>query len=550
MENVLIINLRRLGDVYSTAHLINSLYSKGITNITLLTYKENDKASKNIKNVKEVIEIDRKEIITLMKNKLFCSGFALENLFQTLSGLKKRKWDHVINYSNDNVSTYITSFLKDSTLKVTGVYFDQNKKIQSSNDWGILFNDILPSIEHSPMHFVDCYHNMAGVKLFKDGQKVITSPKFNQHAFMQLSTVRNDGLGQTQSAKVVAFQLKSSQASKDIPFETLIETIELLRQTPNAIPVLLTAPIDEERSLAQEINAQFDNELVVIETTLNSLASVLMNVDLLVTPDTVVKHLADLTDTPVLEISLGSSPFLKQGSYSKDGLILTDLVSQRDYSSSKNSKITALDINACILYALSQARHVSPVLSEGVTLYKTNFDQYGMSYQAIAGTIDSKIEIHRQLSRAIIFTLLNKENKIFDDTDLSKLNQKEVLSWVAEEKILITQALRDILATMRDLLLCKEKKSNANGFITNIDRIFGHTENASIIQIPLRLFKIKAESLDHPTSSQNILKLETMLFELKSDIQKVIDCLNLAEKNIASLKIKTMISKVKPQPQI
>ena len=88
MKKVLIINLRRLGDVFSTAHLINSLTANGENQVSLLTYKESAKASENLKNVTNLFEIDRKEIITLKTNKLFSDGFALEQLYQQLSGIQ------------------------------------------------------------------------------------------------------------------------------------------------------------------------------------------------------------------------------------------------------------------------------------------------------------------------------------------------------------------------------------------------------------------------------------------------------------------------------
>jgi ADP-heptose:LPS heptosyltransferase len=81
MKKILIINLRRLGDVFSTAHLINSLTANGENQVSLLSYKESSKASNILKNVSNVFEIDRKELITLKTNKLFSDGFAFEQLF-------------------------------------------------------------------------------------------------------------------------------------------------------------------------------------------------------------------------------------------------------------------------------------------------------------------------------------------------------------------------------------------------------------------------------------------------------------------------------------
>jgi len=72
---------------------------------------------------------------------------------------------------------------------------------------------------------------------------------------------------------------------------------------------------------------------------LQAVASVLMNIDLLVTPDTAIKHIADLTDTPVIEVSLGHAPFLKQGSYNCESLILSDDITTREFHTKKALKV-------------------------------------------------------------------------------------------------------------------------------------------------------------------------------------------------------------------
>src|SRR5262249_16098474 len=60
--------------------------------------------------------------------------------------------------------------------------------------------------------------------------------------------------------------------------------------------------------------------------SLEGVLSVLKHVDLLVTGDTSVKHLANAFDTPVLELSLGSSDYGRTGIYRANNLILQPLL--------------------------------------------------------------------------------------------------------------------------------------------------------------------------------------------------------------------------------
>ena len=59
MKSILIVNLRRLGDIYTTSHLINSLTSSSNCQISTLVYKESEAAAKTIKNITNVYTIDR-----------------------------------------------------------------------------------------------------------------------------------------------------------------------------------------------------------------------------------------------------------------------------------------------------------------------------------------------------------------------------------------------------------------------------------------------------------------------------------------------------------
>ncbi|RPJ76004.1 MAG: lipopolysaccharide heptosyltransferase family protein, partial [Alphaproteobacteria bacterium] len=422
MKNILIINLRRIGDVYTTGHLLNSLTKHEGNSVSLLVYKESAKAAANLKNISTLHTIDRKEIITLKSNKLFSDGFAIDQLYTYLQPIKNQKWDEIINYSNDLVGSYICSYLKDSSKKITGVHFNQNRNVVTSSDWEILFNDVLPVVKYAPMHFVDCYHKIIGINASREGEKLITNTDHNETAFNNMNVIRKAHGGNESSAKIVGIQLKTADRAKDIPQETIIEFLKLTTANPDFIPVLLIAPTEDERRCAAEINTQFNNEIVVIEADLQAVASVLMNIDILVTPDTAIKHIADLTETPVVEISLGHAPFLKQGSYSPGSLILTDLIIERNFTRGSDqdagesmTNIKAQDIMAAVGYYFSKTKSIRPKLTSDVTLYTSLLDQLGVRYAVVAGTVDTQTEIHRLMSRQLINVVYdqNESNEIY-----------------------------------------------------------------------------------------------------------------------------------------
>ena len=453
MKSILIINFRRIGDVYTTGHLINSLTGINDNAVSLLTFKETASAAENLKGIKNLYTIDRKEIITLKTNKLFSDGFALEQLFNQLQEIKNQKWDEIINYSNDIVGAYICSYLRESTKKVTGVHFDSTRNIVTNSDWELLFNDVLPIVKYSPLHFVDCYHKMLGISLNPDGEKLFTDTNHNTVAFNNINAIRNNSTDGQGLVKIVGIQLKTSEAAKDIPEETILELLSLFTETSQLIPVLIIGPFEHERRYAKEITEKFNNEIAVIEADLKAVASVLMNIDILITPDTAIKHIADLTDTPVLEISLGHAPFLKQGTYSQGSLILTDIIVDRNFT--KNGKgnfktnIKALDIMSSVLYFFAKTKSIRPRLSSDVTLYSCGFDQLGARYSVVAGSVDAQTEIHRLMSRQLINILYNKNDSNETFTDVTDFGTNAVMTWTKNEKINLTNIMKDLLGTLR-----------------------------------------------------------------------------------------------------
>ena len=546
MKKILIINLRRLGDVFSTAHLINSMTASGENQVSLLTYKESGKASSILKNVSNVFEIDRKELITLKTNKLFSDGFAFEQLFNQLSIIKNQEWDQIINYSNDVVGAYLSSYLKESCKQVIGVHYNSQRNVVMQNEWELLFNDVLPVVKYAPIHFVDCYHKMTGTALIKDGEKLNTNPKYNEMAFNNINAVRKAHNSIEGQCKAIGIQIKTADVSKDIPEETLHELIDLIRGHQELIPFLLIAPNEDERRMAESFNSAHNNELVVVDADLQAMASVLMNMDMLITPCTAIKHIADLTETPVLEISLGHAPFLKQGTYSKESLILTDVISNREFTKENaisQTSITALDIMSCMLYTLTRSKTIKPRLSNNVTLYQSSFDQMGIRYTPIAGTVNTKIEIQRLMSRQLISTWFEQNSDMRIYQDVCNLDLNTATEWTHSEKAIVTNVMKDILGTLRSLLQSSENKKSSRDFVMNLGKLISHIQSDSLVQIPVSMFKSKIESINVKTFEENTKEVEVLLYELKSDMQKILQCLQELETQINTSKMDDMISR-------
>jgi len=532
MKKILIINLRRLGDVYSTGHLINSLNQSEKVELSMLTYKESQAAAKNLNHLKEVFTINREELITIMNNKLFADSLALEQLYNSLNAVKNIEWDKIIHFSNDSVGAYITSYLKGPNTECCGIYHKENGQVASNSSWDILFNDILTSTRFSPIHFLDCYHKMSGISVNRYGDNVMTSTQFDTQAREQLHSLKEGN----EATKLIGIQLSTSSQSKNVSEKTILSLIDSILSNNQLKPVLLIGPFDSERELANRINQEFNGELTIVESDLYALGSVLKAIDLLITPDTVTKHIADLSDCKTLEISIGESPFLKQGSFTAGNYILTDTLANRNFSKLDQTHISARDIYGTILFIFSPHKTITPILGKEVSLYIARQDDLGIYYSLVAGHVDPQIEISRLMNRQTISQIFMGTDSAEVFKSISTLGHTQIMQYNQVEKTYITNLMKDLLATLRSLLQAQESKKNSREFIQNLSRLMAHCEAETLMQIPCLLFKAGLENIQAKTFEENAKQVEIYLYELKSNVQKVLNNIKTLEENVSLTK--------------
>ena len=544
MQHVLIINLKRLGDVYTTANLVSAFKNQSPnTEVTMLVFDECVGAARNIANVDHVFTISRKEIITLKVNKIFSDGMAIENLFEALKPLKSSQWDRIVNFSNDKISAYIASYLNTNTNgKKIGVNFSADKSISYNSDWDIVYNELVATTENTPFSFVDTLLRMNGVEDETTKSKLVLSRKHTENAEKNITHLKKKFQTDLNTpARVIGIQIFSSHKSKQIAHETLKGVISKLISDSRYIPLILIAPIESERVFAQNLNQELGNQLIIAEADLSALASVLTSIDYLLTPDTVTKHIADLCKTPCLEVSLGNAPLFKQGSKNPESFVITPFAPSRVFSNSENNFLSSditdqsdviqvSDILNCIEFFFSgENTNLVPVLSENVTLYRPVSDEVGVRLQAVCGRISGDYESVRLLSRYLIAKSLGTDlnNEIIEYCANTLV--KDLPRWMEEQKTFVTSITKDLLSTLRALIQAQESKRKVVEFVTNLDRLLSNTDDRSLVSPFVKIFRGKVEALSGEGFTENIRELEGLLYELKADLQKVLQVLKDVE---------------------
>ena len=526
MTRYLIVNLKRHGDILSSAHLINSIFNHDSSvSLDILVYKEFEESAQCLEGIDQIHVIDRKKIITLKKGPLFSDGFALNHFHRNLKNLRGR-YLHIVNLSNDHVSAYITSYLTYQGTIHHGMRFAKNNHVEPSSRWAVFFNEVLTKYENTPLHFTDCHHRILNIPLRRKNISLKTNPDHDETAEKNFNLIREQTRSNEEVKKIIGIQLKSSMREKDIPQKTLVSLIKYFLDDQRYFPILLIAPLEKEREESNEINRIFDNALVCVESDFIAGSSVIKNLDLMVTPDTSYKHIADIAGTPIVEVSLGHAPFLKQGTRNTRSFVLSQNLKDRHFKIKKDAisfEISSKDIKKTVDYVLFGE---DPSLSN-TALYCVKKDNLGIRYDLIFGYHSPVIEITRMMARYYTSSIMKEPDTLFPD-DILKFPIKEINGWVYDQKNQVNDAIRYLLGTLRSLVSIK---GNHEQFIHNLDKLLEYGNKSSLVAIPTLLFSAEIEELSGMEDGKDMKRIEQSIYKLKNDYQTALDCIRTLEKN-------------------
>lgn len=540
----LIINLRRFGDIMTSAHLVSVLKNREPDcSISFLVYEESIRAANILADVDQIFSIDRKKIITLKENRIFSDAFAFNALTETLDQVKKKQWKTIINTSNDVVGCHLVSYLTYNRPGVfKGIRFDQSFNAQSSGGWASTFNDVLTSFKHTPVHLVDCFLGITdswqeNIPL----AKLHTNSEYDQRTQENINKIKQSVTGTKNNVQLVAIQLKASTVEKEIPFNSLVEFINFLLDDPRYYPILLVAPFELERQYANELNQMFDNSLISIEADFIAMNSVLKVIDIVVTPDTAIKHQAELVGTPVLEISLGQAPFLKQGPIRHGNLVLTPALSYRTWFEKTDIAhdviVSGRDIYQALQVRLDVDLAMEKVqLTNHLSLYRATRGPTGTQYVCIAGEKNLHQELSRFMSRQYLFELQGVKIPFLSEFHSIEWEEKEVFEWLNNQKRNITEVTQELLGTLRCLLHFEKNNNERNHFIDSLGKLLHYCDHEELSAIAILLFRANLEQMEVKTASENIKAAEQILYHLKDDISLLTNLLKEFEDHIRKVR--------------
>ena len=293
MNKVLLINLKNAEDTLGIGGLINSIKKNDPSaKISVLIYKEYKLAISYLKNIATVHQVDRKKILSIKSSPLFSDTFAFNEFMAPLIELKKNKWDHVINMDNDSVSHLITSYLMNQ--KHSGICFKKDKVINYSNYWAKIYCHVLPAPFNIGLSSVENLHQMAQLNWEKPGIKIYLPPENNRAITKKIAIVKKQQSHISPGFKLVGVLIRPSSLMKEITLSTLCDFFHLCLENGDFHPLILISPSESEKKLANKLRELFSDHLTFMEYNVQTLPNILLHLDLLIAPDTVMKHAAGL----------------------------------------------------------------------------------------------------------------------------------------------------------------------------------------------------------------------------------------------------------------
>ena len=474
--------------------------------IHVLSYTKFKSEFDLISNISKVHYINETLIANAKENHLFSDSFAINSLFETIDECSAESWDKLINFSNDAVSSYLCSMF-DAKEKI-GTTISKLGSPLTSNKWATYLNFVNSQRSNHVIHNNQVRHHMAGVPYYTEGNKIKINEEYSSVAAQNFAKIRRSK-AETANANIIGISLAKATNGEEIDFHSLCEMIDILESSANFKPVLLISGKTHEKEIANELNYKFDNSLISINTDDSAFASVVMNVDALITAKN--KHLliADSVETRIIEVVPNSDQYSTSYSTNPGNFVILQ---------GPNNNIVD-DVNFILNQEFESDLPVSSMTSNN-KVYAIIEDDYGTLATQIHGELDLQSELRYHVERCYHYQLLGyPRNSELIEHLRNNTVKEELTSFTTQIKDELTDTVKILLATLRSLKGVKQSKNNLHNFITYLDTLIQKGKTNSVTSGAISLFEGAIENINTDNSDDNIKAIEKNLFDLKNDLQ-------------------------------
>lgn len=305
---ILVTQLARLGDIYMTWPALRALrrtYPQA--EIHLLTRPRFEGAVEGLTAIDRHWTLSSSTILSPLVQEDADVETSLARLDQFVTDLREENFEWIINLTFSPVSSYLTHAISELHTRVSGYSRYNDGTLCLSDEISGYFYAQVGTDKPNRVHLADIFASMLDLQYIEEDW---SAPEIQACAF-QLPE------------RYIVVHVGASETHKSLQASQWAGILQTAQQRGQNLPVVLIgAP--NEITWAQEIIAsspglQFVD--LVGKTKVSDLFAIIQKSDLLVGCDSAPIHMASLTDTPTLNISVGHVNFWETGPKASLGFI-------------------------------------------------------------------------------------------------------------------------------------------------------------------------------------------------------------------------------------
>ncbi len=297
---ILIIQLARLGDIYMTWPFLRALRrSQPAAEIHFLTRPRFEGAVEGLDVIDKHLSLPVSQILAPLVQEEADIDSSLVRLDETVQGLQEESYDIIVNLTFSPASSYLTHLIAQPKTQVYGYSRYDDGTLCLADEVSAYFYAQVGTNKANRVHLADIFASMLDLQ-------------YNETDWRAPEILVNE-IPLPESYIVV--HVGASEQHKAMPAQKWIQILTEVSQKYAQLNVVLVGAANEVEIAHNIATAVPDLSFInlVGRTKIIDLFAVLQEADLLVGCDSAPMHMASLTDTPTLNISLGQVNFWETG---------------------------------------------------------------------------------------------------------------------------------------------------------------------------------------------------------------------------------------------
>lgn len=306
---ILIVQLARLGDIYLSWPAIRALRrTHPDAEIHVLTRPKFSAALNGLTAVDKVIQLPTTEILSPLVQMNLDVPQAFQKMSEFSDSLGNEAYDWIVNLSFSPFSSYLTHAITHPHTRVTGYTRFQDGFLSIPDDMSAYFYSQVGIGRPNRFHLIEIFASMLSLDLIEeDWQGPSPFPTTAQEL----------------PEDYVIVHVGASEATKSLKADAWVQILENLAKLHPIHTVLIGSAA--EATIAEEIVEKMPPATtinLVGKTQLNEIFPIIQNAKLVIGCDSMPMHVATLTKTPCVNISLAAVNFWETGPRAMGSVVL------------------------------------------------------------------------------------------------------------------------------------------------------------------------------------------------------------------------------------